>query len=278
MDDSTNNLLSTGEHSPVGKADSEAQARIDLARSVVGPPRRSHHRYLRALIGLIALLVVGVILAWTLGGKPKVKPKSTASAASHSTLAKSSSQAASIPTQTYTSSDFGLSLHYPDGWDVVDSGSGPMTVTSRPMTLVSATGQSLTGEVIVTIQKQGQLPTAFNGGTDLAVLNSQLISYTNPSTTQNSQTYISFVQYSATNTKGGLDGIYVTGNDGYSKDQVIPASDINQINPLITITFTKCGNSSCSTNLTPLTIASTSWASSVLQKSVLTLLTSLVFQ
>jgi hypothetical protein len=128
------------------------------------------------------------------------------------------------------------------------------------------------------IQQQGQLPASFSAGAALAVLNSQRITYTQPTTAQPSQAYLSFVQYSSTTTKGGLDGIYLTGNYGYQKDQAIPSSDISSISPLVTVTFTKCGNASCTSNLVPLTIASTSWSKSALQTPIKAMLASLAFQ
>jgi hypothetical protein len=159
----------------------------------------------------------------------------------------------------------------------VDSGNGPMTVTSPAMQLNAADGSKDTGQIIMTIQKQGQLPAAFTAGSALAVLNSQLISYSQPTPSQTSQTYLSFVQYSSTTSVGGLDGIYVTGNYGYQKDQVVPDSDITSIDPLITVTFIKCGNSKCTSNLNPLTVASTSWNNDAFQAPIKTMLSSLTF-
>jgi hypothetical protein len=229
------------------------------------------------------LVVVAIVVVIALGfgiykhfsdhkASPVVSTQS-ATAKAHTT-----NQATTIPTRSYTAADFNLSFNYPTDWDIVNNGTGPVTVTSPGMPLTSATGQSVTGKITMTIQAQGQIPASFMAGTALAVLNSQEITYTNPSTTQNMKTYLSFVQYSSTNTKGGLDGIYVTGNDGYQKDQVIPSTDVGAIDPLITITFTQCGNSLCTENLTPLTVASTSWSKTSFQAPVLNMLRSLVIQ
>jgi hypothetical protein len=263
---------------------SEVQTHVDVFRSSVVPlpQRRATRRLLTYFIIVVLLVIIGVGGYWQFFSTkaspttykalaPTVANKPSASSTEHKTEPKLASHA-------YTASDFNLSFNYPNGWTVFNNGSGPMTVTSPTMELTSATGQKVKGLVIMTIQQQGQLPTSLSAGTALAVLNSQIMTYTRPTSSQSSQAYLSFIQYYSTNTKGGLDGIYLTGNYGYQKDQVIPDSDIDTINPLVTITFTKCGHASCSSNLTPLTIASTSWSNTQLQLPIKTMLSSLAFQ
>jgi hypothetical protein len=261
-----------------GDIDIERQSHVDML-SNVNVPSNKERDWGRVLAIIISLCIIALVSYGTYsllsGSSPSSHSKSKSKSAASS---KSSVSTVQIPTQSYSSSDFNLSLNYPNNWKVVDSGSGPMTVTSPSMVLTSATKKSVTGLITITINKQGQLPSAFTAGTDLAVLNSQLLSYKQPTLDQASQTYLSFVQYSSTTTRGGLDAIYVTGNDGYQKDQVIPNSDIASIGPLITVAFTRCGNSACTTNLTPLTIASSEWNVSYFNKLISTIISSLAFQ
>jgi hypothetical protein len=146
------------------------------------------------------------------------------------------------------------------------------------MKLTDAQGQAVTAQIFMTMVPQGQVPAVFGNTDATAVLTSQLIKYTNPTSSQRAQTYLSFVQYASTVTLGGLDGLYVTGNYGYQKDQNIPRTDVVNLNPLVTITFGKCSDATCATGATPLTIASTDWNSSSLSAPILSLLTSLSFQ
>lgn len=232
---------------------------------------------LLAAVVIICLVIAGVV-AWQHFSHDKAKTPATTSTVRSATESSNNQTVAGTQTRTYTATDFNLSFQYPDTWTVVNNGTGPMTVTSPSTQLVSAPGQKVTGQIIMTIQAQGQLPAAFSAGIVLAVLNSQKYSYTNPTSSQNVQTYLSFVQYAATTTKGGLDAIYLTGNDGYTKDQVIPSTDIAAIAPLITMTFFKCGNSACTENLTPLTIADTSWSNNSFKAPIVNMLRSFAFQ
>jgi hypothetical protein len=228
---------------------------------------------------VVVLAVLGLAVYWQFfhsAAKPAPQAKTSARSAASSTS--NGGKTPDVPTQPYASSNFNLSFNYPDGWSVVDNGSGIMTVTSPGLPLTSAAGQTVTSLITMTIQKQGQLPAAFSAGPALAVLNSQTLAYSQPTASQTSQAYLSFVQYSSTTTKGGLDAIYLTGNYGYQKDQTIPATDIANVNPLVTVSFTKCGNTACTSNLTPLTIASASWSQAALQAPIMTMLASLAFQ
>lgn len=276
--DNTNEPESLPERPVSSDKPEDVQARIDFARSVV--PRHQKHPARQLLIGLVLIVVIGLGVYW-LFFSSKASPKHTSASSSKSQTQSSEAKnnnVTHVPTHAYNSSDFNVNFNYPDGWAVVDSGNGPMTVTSPSMSLTSASGKAVTGQIIMTVAKQGQLPAKFTAGTALAVLDSQEIAYTQPTAAQTSQTYVSFVQYSSTNTRGGLDAIFVTGNFGYQKDQIIPTSDIAGVDPFISLSFSECGNSACTTNLTPLTIASTSWNQSSFKAPIVTMLSSFAFQ
>jgi hypothetical protein len=265
---------------PLSREGLDRRRHLEIMRTVTVP---SHREYdwrpaIAVLVAVVLLAIIGFGAYWQFFHAKAASPKAKAPAqtATHSTAP--SPSLPSISTQPYTSSDFNLSFNYPDGWAVVDSGNGPMTVTSPGMQLTTASGQSVPGQITMTIQKQGQLPASFSAGTALAVLKSQSITYAQPTASQTSKAYLSFVQYAATTTRGGLDSIYLTGNYGYAKDQTIPASDIAGVDPLVTVSFTKCATTACTSNLTPLTIASTSWNSGAFQAPILAMLTSFAFQ
>jgi cytoskeletal protein RodZ len=275
------NPLPLGDAPVAHEAPADIQARIDFAHSVVQRHQTSRRqRLVTILLSVVLLVIVGAFAYWLFTGKksPTHAGKAASTQQAVRSATSSNEAAPSVATKSYTSSDFNLSLNYPDTWNLVDNGNGPMTITSPAVQLTSAAGRPVTGEITMTIQQQGQLPASFSAGTALAVLNSQMITYKQPTASQTSQAYLSFVQYSSTTTKGGLDGIYLTGNDGYQKDQVIPASDVAGVNPLVTVTFTACGNATCTANLNPLTIASTSWSKSAFETPIMAMLSSLSFQ
>jgi cytoskeletal protein RodZ len=253
---------------------------MDLGPSLgFGPklPKRFKLQALAVFVIIVCLVIAGVA-AWQHFSHSKAKTPTPTMAVQHASASSNNQTEAGTQIRTYTATNFSLNFKYPDTWTIVNNGTGPITVTSPSTQLVSATGQKVNGQVIMTIQAQGQLPAAFTAGTVLAVLSSQKYMYTDPTTSQNVQTYLSFVQYSTTTTKGGLDGIYLTGNDGYTKDQVIPSTDVAAINPLITMTFYKCGNSACTMNLTPLTIASTDWSNNSFKTPIVNMLRSFAFE
>lgn len=185
--------------------------------------------------------------------------------------------APSIPTSSHTSSAYGLTFNYPTSWSVVDSGSAPLLVTSPVISLTSDSGQLVNAEVMMTISKPNLLPPGFTSSS-VAVLASQKIAYTKPAPTQAADTYLSFVQYPATNIRGGLDGIYVSGNYGYQMDQVIPAANIDQINPTIYFSFYACASSTCPISTRQLmTISINEWNLASFKEPILLILKSLYF-
>jgi hypothetical protein len=108
----------------------------------------------------------------------------------------------------------------------------------------------------------------------MAVLDSQLLNYTAPATGQQASAYISFLNYANSKTSG-IDGIYVTGNSGYLTGQQAPKTDIAAVNPIISFTFAKCANKTCTGNTTPLTIATSSWSAKNFSSPLLAILKSL---
>ncbi len=251
------------------KLPADVQARVDFVRSVV--PKRRHS--LIPWIGLI-VVVVAVILAvilFVISGstsQPKAEP-------SRPVLPKVVNLQPNPAMQAYKSTVYNLSVSYPKGW-IINNINSAVNITSPLTTLVNASGSSVKGYVIFSINKPGQYPNGLTVGTDLAVLDSINLSYNQPTQSQAGQTYVSFIQFSTTNTKGGLDLVFVTGNLGYTKDQVIPETDLNTLDPLIYVSFMSCANSLCKST-TPVTIASSSWTGSALSQIIDSMIQSLMF-
>lgn len=179
------------------------------------------------------------------------------------------------PSTLYTSNNYNLEVTIPKSWTVNDTTSS-LTITSPVTQLKNDTGQNTNGKILVSVFNQGTIPTAFGNNNSVAVLASTKISYSNPTQDQASQTYISFIQYPATTVKGGLDAIYVTGNNGYKYAQNIPNSDISGLSPLVIISFLGCSNAAC-TNPTSLTISSTEWNNSGFSSLIENIVKSFIF-
>lgn len=242
-------------------------------------PQLTHQKKWPRVVGWILLALI-VLAALGAGGYWLAKHKSSSKPAqsTHHETSQSSSKIATT-TNSYTSNDFNLSFNYPANWTVKDTGNGKLTATSPPTQLTDASGQTQTGEIVMTIQNENSADfSAFKQGNAVAVLDSQKIAYTKPASTQRADTYISFLQYATTAGGGALDGVYITGNAGYQKGQAIPEVDIAKVDPVVTMTFRKCSNASCSGSTTPMSIASTMWSDTNFSTPIETILKSLAIQ
>jgi cytoskeletal protein RodZ len=162
-------------------------------------------------------------------------------------------------TKNHDSTNFSLSFDYPEDWKVSDvTGSGKLTATSPAMQLTGADNQQVTGQIVLTFREPSQKLSEFDKGNATAVRDSEKIAYAKPSAGQRGSTYISFLGYSGAEATA-LDGVYVTGDSGYQKDQAIPAVDIGKVNPVIAITFLKCADPKCSDAGTPFAVQNTVW-------------------
>jgi hypothetical protein len=218
--------------------------------------KQSHKlRYL--IIFIVILLLVGGGAYVYLKHSQSQKNAKAAQAAVQAAKPKVSSQIAST-TKTYTSPNFYLTFSYPTNWTVTDTGGGQMMAVSPATQLKSSSGQTVTGQISLLIRATTQKLAEFKSGNAVAVFDSEKITYAKPTQNQRASTYISFLQYAST-AGSGLDGIYITSDNGYQKAQAIPLVDVDQEDPIISIIFDQCSDSSCNGKTTPLTIGSTSW-------------------
>lgn len=247
-------------------------------------PQREHvppdyHKNKSRKKWVIPILIVLLIAGAGAGGywyKTKSKTTSEPSTTSQTVTTKQQEVGQiNQKTKHYDSPNFYLGLDYPTDWEVADAGGGKMTITSPVLQLKSAQGRTTKGEIILSIYQKGQNLTAFDAGNAVAVLDSEKLTYTKPSQNQRGSTYISFLRYAKTTLSGALDGVYITGNNGYQKDQNIPKTDIAGVDPQISITFTQCSDGTCSTTPRPLSIASSSWDDAQLSTPIKKMLSSL---
>ena len=263
---------------PSDQDDFEAASESTVDLDQFMPQLKKKHKSLRILAWVIIVLLV---LAAAGGGYYVIGHKSPAKASSNSKQQSSQSKnqaAITASTTQYSSSNFNLSFNYPQGWNVSDTGNGKLTVTSPTMHLTAASGQSQSGQVVMTIQNESSANFGmFSQGNAVAVLNSQHVNYSNPTQTQRASTYVSFLQYATTTIHGGLDGVYVTGDSGYQQGQSIPEVDITKVDPVITVTFNQCGDTTCASPKA-LTIDSSMWNNSSFSGPILKMIESLAIQ
>ena len=184
----------------------------------------------------------------------------------------------SATTKNYASQNFTLSFDYPEDWTVSDEqGSGIMSVKSPAVSLTDSAGQKITGQITLTFRNKTQKLTEFDGGSAVAVRDSEKIAYTKPTQNQRGSTYVSFLRYSKTTGSTALDGVYITGDAGYKTDQDISLSDLTKVDPVVSLTFTKCSDNACSSDL-PVSIAISSWDETSFSGPLLVMLKSLTIQ
>jgi hypothetical protein len=163
-------------------------------------------------------------------------------------------------TEHYASQGFMLEFDYPSDWTVQEeSGGGVLTAISPNLQLKSAEGKPITAKVVFTIRNKQQPMPEFDNGNSVAVRESEKIDYTKPSSVQRGSTYLSFLRYATTQSPNGLDGIYVTGDVGYQKNQAIPKADFVPVDPVISVTIRKCADSACKNGGTQTPLDAAMW-------------------
>lgn len=211
---------------------------------------------------LVVLIVVAALAAggyWAFFKDSGSGNKPSQSQSAQSNQVSNTPTTAKIATDTkhYDSTNFNLGFDYPANWSVTDSGNGRLTARSPAVGLKGADGQQVNAQITMTIRATDQKLPEFDSGNATAAMNSEKIAYAKPTQSQRANTYLSFLTYA--DTTSGFDGIYITGDNGYKKDQAIPKVDVQKVDPIIGITFAKCANSQCSGGTTALSIGTDNW-------------------
>lgn len=227
------------------------------------PEKKSPFRKLRKLF--IFLVAVAVLAAAAYGTYAFIinrqqKPAPATQNSQQTTTPKPKQPAIVTETKHHESEIFDLGIDYPATWSIIETpNTNRFVIHSEPTDLTAATGKQQTGKIVLTVNLSGQNLSMFDSGNAVAVRDSKKISYSKPTSMQRGETYLSFLQYPATNIEDGLDGIYITGDFGYLEGQAIPKIDVAKANPLVTVTFLACADKACGGSPTPLSIANSMW-------------------
>ena len=141
------------------------------------------------------------------------------------------------------------------------------------MVLKDTDNQTVTGQIVFTIRDKQQALPEFDSGNAVAARPSEKIAYVKPAPGQRANTYLSFLRYM--DSANGLDGIYITGDTGYTLDQAIPKADFVPIEPVVSLTFFRC-DGNCSGDNLAMSITPTSWDDKDFSNPLKALLQSLV--
>lgn len=258
----------------------EHQARIEYLRSLRPDSgkkrRRSKGKLLLITVLIVVLLAAGGASAYYFMGKKssgttKQPAKTAATTNTDQTSnepAANSDQSSAAETKTYNSQTFGMSIAYPGDWTPAET-KDKLTITSPVVKLTDATSQTKSGRLVLTVRARQDKPVEFTGGAVVAVLDSDKVDYTKPTSTQRGSTYLSYLQFATTTTKGGLDGVYITGDYGYKYGQTVRLAEISKVDPLVNVTFVSCADETCADSAqAPMTISSTAWKSDTANRTV----------
>lgn len=214
-------------------------------------------------LGLVSFIIYWFFLRDT-GGSSTQNTQTTQTNSSQSSEAPTTTDI-TTKTEHYVSNTFMLEFDYPEDWTVAEqSESGQLAVQSPALQLEDVTGAMVTGQVVFTIRNKQQPLPEFDSGNAIAALESEKITYAKPSSVQRGSTYLSFLRYATVSQ--GLNGIYVTGDYGYQKDQAIPKADFTPVDPIISTTFQKCADGTCGTMGTAIGISENMWEETTFSK------------
>jgi len=255
---------------PDGVVAEEQQLKWQHSRPTVipEPPKKRHWPVVLVIIVLLAAATAGAYWLGSYKASAPAKKTSTAQASQQQ-----SAQAAAAPTKHYDSVTHTLSLDYPGNWVVSDT-ADKLTVTSPALKVASLNGAA-TGHIIVTIQNQQTSIPGYPSAGGIANLDSDKLTYKQPSSVQRAQTYLSYVAYQSPN---GVDTLFLTGDNGYQSGQQVPMSDVVKGNPLVSVTFATCTSDNCVNGpVKPITLLASSWNKAAFKPQVVELLQSLTF-
>ena len=223
-----------GDRPPDPELDNESNESASKFVSGLDSIKEQHRKSKRNKIIFISIIVILLLaVGGYFGFKFLNKEPAPQQQAQETSQEDTNQNEQTAPVEEYNSRDLQLSLEYPGNWEVDDSEIGKLLITSPETALTDAIGNEVQGKVVFTIVNAGGDIPGFviDGGT--AAIASEKITYTRPSQNQRKQTHITLVAFEPT----GVEAVYVTGDNGYKKDQFVPKSDVAKIEPNIAITF-----------------------------------------
>ncbi|HYH75675.1 MAG TPA: hypothetical protein VD735_07010 [Candidatus Saccharimonadales bacterium] len=277
-DSQDDNPYDTSHMTPEQRAAHEAadrQARIDYLRSLT-PEKKRKPVWVKILLSLLLVVALGV-LATVLYSKLVDTNKDDGSLQTKPVKTAQQKEVEDVPvraTKPYSSATFNMTIMHPEGWTATEN-AGVLKIVSPATKMRAVSGKEMKGQVTVTFSGKGQNLAAFDAGNATAVIPSEKLTYTQPTSVQRAQTYLSFAQYAATTAgSAALDALYVTGDYGYQVDQAIPKIDMANLDPLISVTFASCNDSACKAT-TPMSIGAGSWRDKAFSVPIISTLESL---
>ncbi len=235
------------------------------------PKKRNKHKILITLFVIVLVILAAIQL---LGSKPKTKKLiNTNIATSKTQVVTAPPSSASGKSSIYSSAYYNLTVSIPDSWTVTNDNKVSLTVVSPTQNLTDTKNNKVLGRIVLSVTPTGQPPAGLKGKDAMEVLQSEKVVYTQPTSSQLGQSYISLVQYQSTLSSNGIDSVIVTGNSGYTKGQIVPFSKLNSLNPTIVIYFQSCVDSKCAAP-TNLTINDSMWSDSNFSTTILNILKS----
>lgn len=262
-----------GDPDGVVRAEEErAERAARLARKVerhtpAKTKRRKH--WLRKIIISVLLLIAATYGAFWLGDskatqdiKSDTKPPVQQNAVVSSNTIKH-----------YESATYLVGVDYPSTWATSDNATA-LRVISPAIKLKTSAGKQVSGRVVVMLQNKQANIAGYPTDGAFAVLPSEKLTYTHPTTIQRAQTYLSYAGFTDMTS---LNMLYITGDNGYLQGQVIPQSDVTRADPLVSVSLVTCATADCAGATTPISIPASDWVRASYSSQVRDILQSLQF-
>lgn len=187
-------------------------------------------------------------------------------------------------TKHYVSSEqiLNLAFDYPNNWQVspattTSSGTSNITITSPVTSITSANGQTVPGQVVVSVKPGSSQISELVVNSAVAAQSSAQIAFSNPTPNQLQYPYLSYIHLSsAPNPSGEFEEVMITGGTNFSQGQAVSSADLADVDPVISATFYNCSQNDCSSDNNTLSISNDTWQNSAIFQQVQKLLESFV--
>lgn len=243
------------------------------------PPEKQRSPIWRkvAIVGatLVVLTAVASGVYWfVIREKPASQPAKTSETSQGENAASQAASQITTKTKHYVSQNFRLEFDYPEDWSAGEDNAEQITLLSPDLKMTSTEGKPIIGQVEFSIRPSGAKVAGIDGGKATAVRDSLKIDYAKPTSAQRASTYVSLLRYG--DTAESLDGVFITGDLGYQKDQNVLKADIDKVNPIINFDFYLCPDSGCVEVSGISGIGIATWDNTGISEPILDMLKSLV--
>jgi hypothetical protein len=212
-----------------------------------GKSSKSVTKILIIIAAIVALVILGIVLA---GHKPKKVEVKPATIKTEVVAPSTDTSEATLAHYVSNGNDLNLDFDYPSNWRIspaTNSNTNDQTITidSSLATIVGADGKSSTGKVTMRIRPVNTGLTELAGNTASAAQASVQIAYAKPTAHQFQYPYIDFLHLSSgANPTAAFEEVLITGNNKFTKDQIVTDTNV-AVDPIITANFYSCTVSAC---------------------------------